>query len=263
MNPPIPIFIISRNRALYLWASLDSLCKYTVHPHCFVFGDNGSDEPMVHEVIEGFSRRGMFKRTMLRAHNDPDLVEILLEQNRDLLGPYFVLVESDVMVLPQDPCWLTEFIQLMEEYPRLAMLGSLIDQSDFIDREKAHALVPDLTAAQLDFLIKASSPERKLRRDERRVITPDATCRNPPGRLVIYRTAAVEQLFAFKIRHLTDSSWHNAFTEAGYSTGIAATVRHRHLSLLSLYDYPAYDQAARDWYFRERTKQYRDEGRKK
>ncbi len=261
MHPPIAIFIISRNRALYLWASLDSLAKYTDYPHRFIFGDNGSDEPLVHQVIEGFSRRGMFAQTLLREKNDPDLFEALLKQNRESLGRYFVLVESDVMVLPQEPCWLTQFVQLMEEDSDLALLGSFIDQSDFIGRERARALLPDAAAGQLDFLIKASSPERNLRRDQRRVIAPDAICPNPPGRLVIFRTAAVEKLFNFKIRHLTDSSWHASLTKAGYKTGIATTVRHRHLSLLSLYDYPSYDQKARDWYFRVRPREYQSSSR--
>jgi hypothetical protein len=89
------------------------------------------------------------------------------------------------------------------------------------------------------------------------VLIPDASCPNPPGRLVIYRTEAVARLFDFKVRHLTDSSWHDAFAEAGYKTGIAAEVPHRHLSLLALYDYPSYDQKQRDWYFLQRPREYR------
>jgi hypothetical protein len=83
MSEPVPVFIISRNRALYLWASLDSLFKYTKHPHHFILGDNGSDEPLVQPVIEGFSRRRMFARMLLRERNDPDLLETLLSQNAE------------------------------------------------------------------------------------------------------------------------------------------------------------------------------------
>ncbi|HET7512252.1 MAG TPA: glycosyltransferase family A protein, partial [Chthoniobacterales bacterium] len=176
MPTAVPIFVISRNRALYLWASLDSLYKYTKYPHHFVFGDNGSDEPLVHQVIEGFSRRGMFSRTLLREENDPDLLEILLEQNQDLLGSYFVFVESDVMVFPQDPCWLTRFVQLMDADPALAMLGAFIDQTDFVDPARARELASELSESQLEFLIKAKSPERNLSKAGKKVITPDSTC---------------------------------------------------------------------------------------
>jgi hypothetical protein len=262
MPEPVPVFIISRNRALYLWAGLDSLFKYTKHPHYFILGDNGSDEPLVQQVIEGFSRRGMFARMLLRERNDPDLLETLLAECADLLGRYFAFVESDVMVLPQKPCWLTQFVRLMDENSDLAMLGSFVDQDDFIGGTEARTLEPHLPSAQLDFLIKANSPERKLRKTGESIITPDAVCPNPPGRLIIYRTAIVDQLFGYKVRHLTDVSWHEAFTKAGYKTGIAAAVRHRHLSLLNLYDYPSYDQTARDWFFHVKTQEHRTEAPK-
>src|SRR4051812_2186798 len=114
MEEAVPIFILSRNRPLYLWASLDSLLKFTCHPARFILGDNGSDDPMVLPVIEGFRRRGMFYSELLRANNDPDLFETLVRQHRDLIGRYFVVVESDVMVFPQQPCWLSRFVSLMD-----------------------------------------------------------------------------------------------------------------------------------------------------
>src|ERR1700681_3543809 len=132
MDQLVPVFIVSRNRAFYLWACLDSLFKYTRHPCRFIFGDNGSDEPLVRQVVEGFERRGMFHSVLFRPENDLDLWEVLVKGHLDLIGKYFAFVESDVMVLPQEPCWLSQYVTLMEEDKKVAMLGSFIDQTDFV-----------------------------------------------------------------------------------------------------------------------------------
>jgi Glycosyl transferase family 2 len=258
MSQPIAVFIVSRNRALYMWACLDSLFKYTRHPCRFIFGDNGSNDPLVHQVVEGFERRGMFHSVLFRPENEPDLFEILVKGHLELLGEYFALVESDVMVLPQDPCWLSQFVSLMQEDEKLAMLGSFIDQSDFLRAEDAKRLAPELSEEQLRFLIKAASPERRLPLDETPIIYPSPKWRHGvPGRLLILRTDAVTKLFGLNIRHLVDSTLSAAFRAAGHRVGIATQVRHRHLSLLNLFDYPHYDSALRDWFFQQRPSEYR------
>jgi Predicted glycosyltransferases len=253
MDQPVPVIIVSRNRALYLWACLDSLFKYTRHPSLFILGDNGSDEPLVRQVVEGFERRGMFHSVLFRPENDPDLLEVLVKAHLDLIGKYFAFVESDVMVLPQEPCWLSRYVTLMEADEKLAMLGSFIDQSDFVSVEEARRLEPTLPEKQLQFLIKSASPERRLPLDETPIIYPSPKWRyGVPGRLVIFRTDAVKKLFDVNIRHLVDASFSEAFLAAGYRIGIAAHVRHRHLSLLNLFDYPQYDSTLRDWFFTQR-----------
>jgi hypothetical protein len=258
MEEAVPIFILSRNRPLYLWASLDSLFKFTCHPHRFILGDNGSDDPLVAEVIEGFRRRGMFYSQLLRARNDSDLFETLVRQHRDSIGGYFVVVESDVIVFPQQPCWLSRFVELMNADDHLAMLGSFIDQSDFVDIEEARRLAPTLSEKQLQFLVKSASPERNLQKKEQSVIhvSPEWP-HNPPGRLVIYRTAAVEEVINFNLRLFSDGLVSGAFIKAGYKTGIATSVPHRHLSLLNLFHYPDYDEALREWFFKSRPADYR------
>ncbi|MEA3189142.1 MAG: hypothetical protein QOD99_2972, partial [Chthoniobacter sp.] len=215
MPAPIPVLITSRNRGLYLWACLDSLFKYTKYPALFIIGDNASDEPLVRKVIEGFQRRGMLHRVFLREKNEPDLMEFLLRENRDLLGEYFASIESDVMVLPQDPCWLTRFVGLMEKTPKLAMLGSFLDKSDFIEPETARRLAPNASAEQIAFLTKANSPERTLEsRGEDLVLLPATHWpHNPPGRLLIRRVEPVEKLFKFQVKHLNDSTWHQALVK--------------------------------------------------
>ncbi len=255
MNDPVPVFVVSRNRPLYLWACLDSLFKYTRHPHRFIFGDSGSDDPLVRQVVEGFERRGMFHSVLLRPENDPNLFEDLLQSHFDLLGKYFAFAESDVMVFPQEPCWLSRFVALMEADEKLAMLGSHVDQSDFVSAEEAKRVAPDLSEKQIKFLIKAVSPERQLPSDEAIIYPSQKWLHGVPGRLVIFRTSAVKELFDFKVVHLVDSTFSKAFQTAGYRVAIAAQVRHRHLSLLNLFDYPQYDDNLRNSFFGRRRQQ--------
>jgi hypothetical protein len=66
---------------------------------------------------------------------------------------------------------------------------------------------------------------------------------NPAGRILLVRTEALAKVGAGD-----DGALHRKFIEAGYETGIAAGVRHRHLSLLHIYDYPEYDYERRDAY---------------
>ena len=101
MDEAIPIFIISRNRPLYLWACLDSLFKFTRYPHHFIFGDNGSDDPAVPRVIDGFRRRGMFHSELLRPENDPDLFETLVQQRAALAHAQLEVVELVLLEVEQ------------------------------------------------------------------------------------------------------------------------------------------------------------------
>lgn len=239
MRPdPIYVFIVSWNRPLYLWASLDSFYRHTRHPCRFVIADNASEDPAVRPIIEGFARRGMFEAVHFCEDNDPDRLTHLLQEYAAQLGEYYVYIDADVVVHPSEPCWLSRFVELMRADPQLGLLGSLIDTVDFIDLEAARRVLPDQPQAILADLIKLRSPERGLSSSyEQAIIEPF----NTPGRLVISRTDALE-----RVPIMRDSQWYRRFKELGYHAGIATGVVHRHLSLLNLFDYPEYDTRARE-----------------
>ncbi len=110
-----------------------------------------------------------------------------------------------------------------------------MDGSDFIDREQARRLALGLTDYELDQLVKARSPERNIPHSEDEIITPF----NPPGRLMLLRNEALDQIGL----RIGNTALCQAAREAGFQVGIAPAVRHRHLSLLNLFDYPEYDFA--------------------
>lgn len=65
------VLVFTWNRPLYLWVCLDSLYRYAKHPARFVLVDNGSTDPHVPQVVEGFVRRGMFTYVELAKDNSP------------------------------------------------------------------------------------------------------------------------------------------------------------------------------------------------
>jgi hypothetical protein len=238
---PITVFIHSYNRPLYLWASLDSLYRGTRYPHRFVLIDMASNDPQVRQVVGGFERRGMFSEVVWSPHGDVDSFWALLWPRLEEIGPFFAYCQTDVVIEATDPCWLTTFATLMQDAPRLAMLGSVIDKHDFVDFDEARRLEPQAEDCRLHDMIKLFSPERA--QDPSTAEGPIFSPHNPAGRLLMMRNAALAEVGAGD-----DGSLHQKFLAAGYETGIATAVRHRHLSLLHVYDYPQYDYDLRDAY---------------
>ncbi len=243
MAKPVTIFVCCRNRPIYLWACLDSLYRNTAYPHRFALLDMASEDPLVGKIIASFQRRGMFFQVTRSPRNDPQELWTSLDSLISDAGEYIAYVDGDVVVEDSDPCWLGAFIGLMQRNPRLAMVGPAIDKRDFVTWEQARMLEPDLEAGQLAGLIKLHSPERAqdLHDAEDGLAHPH----NPPGRLLLLRSAALA-----RIGFGTDGALDQKFRAAGYETGIAVDVRHRHLSLLNLFDFPEYDVVNRDAYMR-------------
>ncbi|MDH3316241.1 MAG: glycosyltransferase family 2 protein [Gammaproteobacteria bacterium] len=244
MTEPVTVLITSYNRPLYLWACLDSLYRNTRHPHHFTMLDMASEDRLVGQVIAGFERRGMFSQVIWAPRNHLEELWKVIWSLVDGAGEFFAYVDGDVVVEDRDPCWLGAFVALMEQHPRLAMVGPAIDKRDFISWERARALEPGLEEQQLAGLIKLHSPERN--QDLNGLNAHDlAYPHNPPGRLLLLRGAALAGVGAG-----TDGELDRRFRDAGYETGIATGVRHRHLSLLNLFDYPGYDMTRRDEFYR-------------
>jgi GT2 family glycosyltransferase len=127
------IFVLSYERPIYLWAALDSLYRGTFTPVRVILVDSGSRDPLVHRVIDSFDRRGLFERVLRLPENDWDWVEPFFERELAGVGDVFFYMESDVVIAPAADCWVGRMLRVMERDPRLAMLGSRIDKSDFID----------------------------------------------------------------------------------------------------------------------------------
>jgi GT2 family glycosyltransferase len=248
---PIVIFLTSFGRPLYLWQCLDALWRQTHFPARVVLLDNAHPSLVVGDVIEAFDRRGLFSEVVRFPTNSFSNFQAAYQQRLPSLGPLHVFMESDVVIQERPGCWLAEMGRIMEANPQIGMLGSLIDGRDFVFKEQALALTSgDLEAAT--FLAKLQSPERGFLDAPQWVdpardffpTEPPCPIGNPPGRLLMLRTDAMRE-----IGLLTDSALAEAFRLRGMRPAVTPLVRHRHLSLLNIYDYNDYSGTLRDSYF--------------
>jgi GT2 family glycosyltransferase len=174
----------------------------------------------------------MFYRVHRRVDNNPMAIPEAIAEYSGELGDYFGFIETDIIILPTEPCWLKQLMDLMDADPKLGMLGSLIDKSDFIDPQWAAQRFPTLTEERLNFFIKTKSPERAVNDTYNEPLIDPY---NPPGRLLFLRTEAIR-----RTEFLTDYKLYLKMREMGYKTAISTRVRHRHLSLVTIFDYPEY-----------------------
>jgi hypothetical protein len=234
------IFILSRNRPLYLWTCLDSLFRLTRTPCEFIIIDSASDDPLVRPVIEGFERRGLFSEIIWLKRNEAAAVFSVILERLTGEDELFGFIESDAALVAGDyGCWVGEMRRLMEADPKLAMLGSFVDPVDLVSMEAARALEPQLTEDELLLLTHNKYYDPSIY-DHYDLTQPVISPHTPAGRLLMLRRGPALQAGA-----ASDSDLHDRLLALGYRTGISTAVRHRHLTLCNIYDYPSYDTSRR------------------
>lgn len=234
------VFILSRNRPLYLWTCLDSLFRLTRTPCEFIIIDSASDDPLIRPIIEGFERRGMFSEIIWLKRNRATMVFAAILERLSENDEMFGFIESDTALLPGPyVCWAAEMQRLMAADASLAMLGSFVDPGDLVSMETARRLEPELTESELLLLThnKYYDPSIYEAYDlSQAVISPHT----PAGRLLVLRRGP-----ALAAGAASDSDLHDRLLALGFRTGISTVVRHRHLTLCNIYDYPGYDTSKR------------------
>ena len=250
MTKPTTVVIASYGRPAYLWACLDALYRKTQSPARFILVDNWHSDPGVGAVIEGFSRRGMFAEVHRFPTNCADNLRDAYAASLAAAGDEHVFLESDAVVSCTSGCWLAEMLRIFRSAPGIGMLGSLIDCEDFLPEDGPPSL--QSTNGRTRFLAKLDSPERGFKAGdawhstERDFFTTAPPCPigNPPGRLLMLRTDTMRECGL-----IPDSALATRFRKAGFQPAVTARVRHRHLSLLNIFDYHGYDALARDRFF--------------
>ncbi|MCB1479632.1 MAG: hypothetical protein KDJ62_12325 [Rhodobiaceae bacterium] len=222
-------FVLSYERPIFLWATLDSLWRNTKLGVRFVLLDNASQDPAVRQVIEGFDSRGMFDEIEWGTTNDPLRTQKAIAARRGDLGERFFFVENDVIV-PDTVCWASEYEAIAAEDPKAGMIGSFCDPADFPDPEKVRALHPNSSSKEIAFLAKSNSPERSFILQPGMRVWPNPD-QHPPGRLVRLSTEAID-----RVGYCADRELGRRMRAVGLTTKVCTTFQHRHLSLLNAYD---------------------------
>ncbi|MDG2046048.1 MAG: hypothetical protein P8J79_02450 [Halioglobus sp.] len=248
---PVTVFIVSWGRPIYLWACLDALYRQTRSAVRFVLLDNAHTDPLIDDVIAGFERRGMFSEVVRFKTNSVDNIAQAYCDRLTDLGPLHAYIESDCVIESVSGCWLSEMRRIMEKNTQIGMLGSLIEHSDFVS-DKVALRLTDGDAGKADFLAKSKSPERKFMESTSSIdmsqdyllTEPPFPIRSPPGRLMMLRTDVMK-----KIGFQVDMVLADMVKARSLHAAITPKIRHRHLSLLNIYDYPDYDEAQRVDFF--------------
>jgi len=250
MTQPTTVVIASFGRPAHLWACLDALYRKTRSQARFILLDNWHPDPGMDAVIEGFSRRGLFAEVHRFPTNSPDNLRHAYAASLAAAGDEHVFMESDAVVSCESGCWLAEMLRIFRSSSNIGMLGSLIDCEDFLPEDGSPSLRSN--DGQTRFLAKLDSPERRFKAGdvwhstERDFFLTEPPCpiANPPGRLLMLRTDTMRECGLIRDRALA-----TRFREMGFQPAVTARVRHRHLSLLNIFDYPDYDVPARNRFF--------------
>jgi hypothetical protein len=236
MKTPIA-FIISYNRPIFLWVTLDSLYRKTSKNIKFILIDNNSNDPLVKNVIEGFKRRNMFHKVYMMNTNSKENFLNVFNNHKNELGDYFFTIESDVEVITKD--WDKKMIKNFTS-DNYGILGSAVDKDDFINPDSLKE-----KSSTNNFLIKANSPERKYELNGNGIINVF-----PPGRITIRKTEIILSNINNIDKIYNDSDFTKTSKSLGYKIGIIKEIKHRHLSLLNYYDYHNYDKNNRNKFFK-------------
>lgn len=239
---PCTIFIASWSRAIHMWVALDALWRTTTSPARVILLDNHDPDPVKERVIMGFERRGLFSEVVRFESNSAVNISRGYMERLPTCGRFHVVMDSDTAILEGERCWVAEFNGIMEANPGIGMLGSLVDVRDFVaDDGLPEGFGTD--APQARFLSKLDSPERGFIddpawADPRRPFfptQPPCPIPNPPGRLLMLDTESMQ-----RFGKRTDGQLAECFREHGMTPAVTARVRHRHLSLLNIFDYDDY-----------------------
>lgn len=231
---PYKIFMPVHGRPIYTYMALDGLQRSTRSPFELTIIHHRTEPTMNDDIIAMFERRGVVHDVILETGEQLDWLG-LIKVVQGMLGPqdeFAFLIEDDVVIEPTDECWMQAMVDAMRADPQLAMVGSVIDQSDFISPE---ALSQDLGRPLTEVeenVIKAGSPERLQRFDEQDALFSG---HNVAGRLFGIRLAALSEETP-----LLDARTDRALRARGWKTASLTKVKHRHMSLLNYYDYPEY-----------------------
>lgn len=234
MIQPFNIFMLVHDRPIYNYMALDALSRVTYHPYRLVVFHHPSGNPAVDQVLQSFLSRKVIAEIIEVPGSAISIVGLMeIAIGRGLLeDEFFFFIEDDVVIEPDSRCWIHKMLDAFRADDKLAMVGSAIDPSDFINpKELSAELGRKLTSAELR-MIKANSPERKQHFENGQL---PGERQNPAGRLRGFRRAAI----SYEVVN-NDGLMNAALLRQGWRTTTLESVRHRHMSLQVFYDYPDY-----------------------
>lgn len=132
-RPPLPIVVISYNRADFLLQSIASYRAQTV-PVRIVVHDNGSTDPATLAALDELERQGamVFRRPPIRSADDLNQVDETVQEysrTQSYAGPYAV-TDCDIDLSSARPDALELYLDLLDQFPEIECAGPMLRIAD-------------------------------------------------------------------------------------------------------------------------------------
>jgi len=119
---PINIFLLSFYFEDLLCECIEKIHKETKHPHNIIVGDNKSiNSNQIRNNIRKYIKKGIVKKGYFYKENETRFVEHMLFNEPK--SKYSVLCDGDALLPEMNNCWLTRFIEKMEEDKKIGVIG--------------------------------------------------------------------------------------------------------------------------------------------
>ncbi|TVM02870.1 MAG: hypothetical protein CV087_08170 [Candidatus Brocadia sp. WS118] len=122
---PVDIVMLTYNRLKYLQQTVDALFESTEYPFRLTIVDNNS-EPDVRHYLEAHEDK--FHQVIFNEKNE--YVPAFHRGIEKTTSEIFVATEPDIVVPKLSPCWLTQYMEIFQENPKLGLLGIRLDRKD-------------------------------------------------------------------------------------------------------------------------------------
>lgn len=117
----VDIVVLAYNRFKYLRRTIQALIQNTGYPCRLVVVDNSSTDFMVKEYLKNEHENGNIHKLIFNPTNL--ILKGWQKGLAEVTSPFFAITDPDIIVPGLEPCWLTQLVKLLEEFPRLARIG--------------------------------------------------------------------------------------------------------------------------------------------
>ncbi len=124
----IDIVLLTYNRLNYLRQTIEALVKRTNNPYRLIVVDNASTDLGVRPYLESQKQKGVISELIFNSANQ--LLSGWYSGLSKVRSPVFVISDPDIIVPAVEPCWLTQLLRLLENFPRLVRMGLSLDPAD-------------------------------------------------------------------------------------------------------------------------------------
>lgn len=124
----IDVVILTYNRFNYLQKTIQSLVERTKYPYRLIVIDNNSNDKRVKKYLYQRKKEGTISELIVNSENL--ILKGWMKGINRVKSEYFAITDPDIIVPQLKPCWLTQLVNMMKSFPKLARIGLSLDPCD-------------------------------------------------------------------------------------------------------------------------------------